>query len=87
MKVKALLLNNGTYDGLKHLDFPIEVEADHIQFLNYVNYVNVPMSELLRIGYDPVAGGVGELPDTSDMQESLPFILSWGEVEIMGVAK
>lgn len=84
MKVKALLLNNGTYDGLKHLDFPIEVEADHIQFLNYLN---VPMSELLRIGYDPVAGGVGELPDTSDMQDPLPFMLSLGEVEILGVAK
>lgn len=84
MKVKALLLNCGSYDGLKHLDFPIEVEADHIQFLNYVN---VPMSELLRIGYDPVAGGVGELPDTNDMQEPLPFMLSWGEVEIIGVVK
>lgn len=84
MKVKALLLNCGSYDGLKHLDFPIEVEADHIQFLNYVN---VPMSELLRIGYDPVAGGVCELPDTSNMQEPLPFMLSWGEVEILGVAK
>ena len=84
MKVKALLLNCGSYDGLKHLDFPIEVEADHIQVLNYVN---VPMSELLRIGYDPVVGGVGELPDTNDMQEPLPFMLSWGEVEILGVAK
>lgn len=81
MKVKALLLNNGTYDGLKHLNFPIEVEADYIQFLNYVN---VPMSELLRIGYDPVAGGVS---NTNDMQEPLPFMLSWGEVEILGVAK
>lgn len=80
MKVKARLLNCGSYDGLKHLDFPIEVEADHIQFLNYVN---VPMSELLRIGYDPVAGGVGEIPDTNDMQEPLPFMLSWGEVEIV----
>lgn len=81
MKVKARLLNCGSYDGLKHLDFPIEVEADHIQFLNYVN---VPMSELLRIGYDPVAGGMGELPDTNDMQEPLPFMLSWGEAEIVG---
>lgn len=84
MKVKVMLLNHGTYDGLKHLNFPIEVEADHIQFLNYVN---VPMSELLRIGYDPVAGGVGELPDTSDMHEPLPFMLSWGEAEIIGGVK
>lgn len=84
MKVKALLLNHGTYDGLKHLDFPIEVEADHIQCLNYVN---VPMSELLRIGYDPVAGGVGNLPDTGDMQEPLPFMPGWGEVEILEVMK
>lgn len=84
MKVKARILNHGSYDGMKHLEFPIEVEADHIQFLNYVN---VPMSELLRIGYDPVAGGVGNLPDTDDMQEPLPFMLSWGEVEILEVAK
>ena len=81
MKVKALLLNHGTYDGLKHLNFPIEVEAEHIQ---YLRYINVSMSELLRIGYDPVAGGVGELPDTVDMQEPLPFMMSWGEVEIVG---
>lgn len=80
MKVKALLLNHGTYDGLKHLDFPIEVEGD----LNKtMGYINVPMSELLRIGYDPVAGGVGNLPDTDDMQEPLPFMPGWGEIEIM----
>lgn len=84
MKVKALLLSHGTYDGLKHLDFPIEVEADHIQSLRYIN---VPMSELLRIGYDPVAGGLGELPDTDDMQEPLPFMLNWGEAEIIGAAE
>ncbi len=84
MKVKARLLNHGTYDGLKHLDFPIEVEAEHIQSLRYIN---VPMSELLRIGYDPVAGGVGEIPDANDMQEPLPFMLSWGEAEIIGGVK
>lgn len=80
MKVKARILNHGTYDGMKHLEFPIEVIGEKIGFLGYVN---VPMSELLRIGYDPEAGQVGDLPDQLDMAEPLPFMIRWGEIEVI----
>lgn len=80
MKVKARILNHGTYDGMKHIKFPVDVVGERIGFLGYVN---VPMSELLRIGYDIEAGSIGELPDQLDMAESLPFMISWGEIEVI----
>lgn len=80
MKVKARILNHGTYEGMKHLKFPIEVEAELIEFMNYID---VPMSELLRIGYDAEAGSIGELPDQLDMAAPLPFMIGWGEIEVI----
>lgn len=79
MKAKALLLNHGGYDGMKHLTFPIEAVGDYSDNLRYLD---VPMNELLRIGYDSVAGNVGELPDGAD---PLPFMIGWGEAEILEV--
>lgn len=80
MKVKARILNHGTYDGMKHLEFPIEVVGERGWFMGHVN---VPMRELLRIGYDIEAGSIGELPDQLDMADPLPFMISWGEIEVI----
>lgn len=78
--VKARLLTDGGYDGMKGVKFPVEVEA--VLFDN-LRYIEVPMSELLRIGYDTVAGGLGGIPDQADMSEPLPFMISWGEAEVI----
>lgn len=80
MKVKARLLTDGGYDGLKHVTFPVEVEA--VLFDN-LRCIYVPMSELLRIGYDQVAGSLGEIPDQNDMSEPLPFMIGWEEAEVI----
>lgn len=78
--VTVNLLNHGGYDGMKHLAFPIQVTG---VLLETLGYVNVPMSELLRIGYSTEAGGLGEIPDSADMTEPMPFMISWGEAEVV----
>ena len=82
MKVKALLLNHGGYDGMKHLQFPIEVVGEHHDNLRYID---VPMSELLRIGYSKEAGCIAEIPDQANMDEPLPFMVGWGEAEVLEI--
>lgn len=73
MKVKARLNNDGGYDGLKHVTFPVEVYA-------YANksgsQIDVPMSELERIGYKE-ACLAGAIPD------QLAFIIPLGEADII----
>lgn len=80
MKVKARLNNDGGYDGLKHVTFPVEVYA-------YANksgsQIDVPMGELERIGYDKEAGLAGVIPDQLDMTKPLTFIIPWGEADII----
>lgn len=69
-KVQVKLLRHGSYDGLKHVTFPQIVEG----FVHPVlGYVDVPMEELERIGYDKVKGRCGNIPDCAEGSSCLTF--------------
>lgn len=68
--VKAKLITHGGYDGLKHLTFPIEVSG---YVHPYLGYIDVPMNELERIGYNKQAGQVADIPDCSAESMDLTF--------------
>jgi len=44
--IKVRLLNNGTYDGLEDVTFPVEVDA----YVHNDTIMEIPYKELLRIG-------------------------------------
>lgn len=73
-KVTVKLLNDGGYDGLKHLEFPITVKGSRSFVRGSV--IDVPISELLRIGYDMDAGLASQMPDCEPDDKLLPFFIN-----------
>ena len=69
-QVKVKLISHGGYDGLKHLTFPQFVDGLEHPVLNYID---VTMRELERIGYDFNKGQVGEIPDCAKDSDCLTF--------------
>lgn len=67
---KALLLNHGGYDGLKHLEFPIEVEAHK----RNNKLADVKIHELVRVGFDWAAAmHRTDMPDCEPEDTELSF--------------
>lgn len=78
--VTVKLINHGGYDGLKHLEFPIEVQGKLHEVLGYID---VSMSELERIGYDKVKGQIAEFKDCAEGSDGLTFFQG-GEAVVIG---
>lgn len=68
--VTVKLINHGGYDGLKKVTFPQTVQGLLHEGLGYID---VPVSELNKIGYDAVAGKVAEVPDCAEGSDCLTF--------------
>lgn len=68
--VKVKLLRHGGYDGLKGVEFPVEVTG---KVHEYLGYIDVPMCELVRIGYDKERGQIGDVPDCAVDSMDLTF--------------
>lgn len=80
-RVTVEILNDGTYDGMKHLTFPIRIE-NCLDYGVEVGMVDVPIDALVAAGYDKVKGGMNpESPDCMDNDTFLPF--SYGECRIV----
>lgn len=80
-RVTVEILNDGTYDGMKHLTFPIRIE-NCLDYGVEVGMVDVPLDALVAAGYDKVKGGMNpESPDCYDSDTFLPF--SYGECRIV----
>ncbi|MGL6296315.1 MAG: hypothetical protein ACRC3K_07920 [Plesiomonas sp.] len=57
--MKVRLLNDGTYDELSHIEFPVEVEAE---LDGCRQLFNIPWAELVRIGAKDSGVDYGSLP-------------------------
>lgn len=80
-RVTVEILNDGTYDGMKHLTFPIRIE-NCVDYGVEIGMVDVPLDALVAAGYDKVKGGMNpESPDCMDSDTFLPF--SYGECRIV----
>lgn len=80
-RVTVEILNDGTYDGMKHLTFPIRIYGA-IDYGWEVGMVDVPLSALVDAGYDKEAGQVAEIPDCYEGDAFLTF--TYGECRIVG---
>ena len=75
------ILNDGTYEGMKHLTFPIRIE-NCVDYGADIGLVDVPLDALIAAGYDKVKGRINEdEPDCYDSDKFLPF--SYGECRIV----
>lgn len=79
-RVNIEILNDGTYDGMKHLKFPIRIEGA-LDYGLEVGMVDVPLDKLIAVGYDKVKGNMAEVPDCMESDMFLPF--SYGECRIV----
>lgn len=69
-QVKVKLISHGGYDGLKHISFPKVVKGRVHEVLGYID---VPMDELIKIGYSKEAGQIGDAPDCAADSTCLTF--------------
>lgn len=77
------ILNYGSYDGMKHLTFPIRIE-NRIDYGIEVGMVDVPLDELIAAGYDRDAGKAPKVKDSSPFDDALTWILG-GEAEVLEI--
>lgn len=69
-EVTVKLIQHGGYDGLKHLAFPKVVKG---RVHDVLGYIDVPMDELIKIGYSKEAGQIGDVPDCAADSACLTF--------------
>ncbi|EFR5223074.1 hypothetical protein HYL88_004630 [Salmonella enterica subsp. enterica serovar Infantis] len=80
-RVTVEILNDGSYDGMKHLTFPIRIE-NCIDYGIEVGMVDVPLYALIEAGYDKVKGNLN--PESPDCAESDVFLcFTYGECRIV----
>lgn len=80
--MKLMITNNGDYDGMRHLTFPIIMESKTAHCVN--GLVKVTVSEMEKVGYDFEAGHQpGECHDTAGRDGWLAFVIGL-EAEIIG---
>ncbi|HAK2374302.1 TPA: hypothetical protein H1940_004732 [Salmonella enterica] len=70
--VTVEILNDGSYDGMKHLTFPIRIE-NCLDYGLEVGMVDVPVDALVAAGYDRVKGLTCAIPDCLESDMFLPF--------------
>lgn len=79
-RVTVEILNDGSYDGMKHLTFPICIE-NCIYYGIEVCMVYVPLDALIAAGYDKEKGQCADIPDIYENGTHLPF--TYGECRII----
>lgn len=79
-RVTVEIMNDGSYDGMKHLTFPIRIE-NCIDYGIEFGMVDVPLDALIAAGYDKVKGQIVEIPDCKESDTFLPF--TYGECRIV----
>ena len=68
--VTVKLINHGSYDGLKHITFPVIVKG---MIHERLGFIDVPMDELIKVGYSKEAGQVADMPDCAANSTHLTF--------------
>lgn len=80
--MKLMITNNGDYDGMRHLTFPIVMDSTTAHCVN--GLVKVTVAEMEKVGYDFQAGHQpGDRPDTTGRDGWLAFVIGL-EAEIIG---
>lgn len=79
-RVTVEILNDGSYDGMKHLTFPIRIE-NCIDYGIEVGMVDVPLDALIAAGYDKEKGQCADIPDSHESDTHFPF--TYGECRIV----
>lgn len=79
-RVTVEILNDGSYDGMKHLTFPIRIE-NCIDYGIEVGMVDVPLDALVAAGYDKEKGQCADIPDIYESDTHFPF--TYGECRIV----
>lgn len=79
-RVTVEILNDGSYDGMKHLTFPIRIE-NCVDYGIEVGMVDVPLDALIAAGYDKEKGLCADVPDCYESETYFPF--TYGECRII----